>query len=373
MLLALSNSHLLWTVQCPGWAVCYKNVSWSEFPSGMCACQTTYGYVGSNCNEFGEGAIPMLVISLVSMLVDFWVAIQMSMLFWRKLQGHVASKTRTQWTSLEATGMFDFIASLAGIGMSILFITKIVAVYPRGPDGKQELNSEVGNIAFALFFVFTNFAALNVSQTWAKVALSAKRLSLKFTNRYEKFLIVYFSIIIIAMIAMFCLGMDSTVTYLCIPAILFMIFTYMYAGWSLEILLKQSATINEKFSGDNTEYINRALYAVAATAKQVSIVSAICVVFLVAYASLPNDIDRPGMPVAWNVLRPGYLMGSLINLIVQRYLTIYLRHGSGFSSSTHGTSRIKEDVADLKVRISMPNGVSKLNPVSAQVSDTPLA
>jgi len=291
----------------------------------MCSCDTTYGLGGADCNSFSPGEIPILIITVVSLLIDAWVS---SVVLWLLLG---ACKVGRQVNSIETTLGFDFIASISGIAVNILFIVKLCGAYPRAPDGKSENNGELGNIAFATFFAFSTFAALNVSQAWARVAMRAKRMSDGFRSRYERVLTVYFALFITAMIVLFALTLDTLVTYACIPAILYVTAAYGYASFSLEQLLKQSIEFGNKYGTDDVQ-IKSALKAVAASARQLSITAVLAIVFLAANAVIGTEHDLPGNPVGWTVLRPAYLMGSLINLLVQRYITLHTTTGKALAA-----------------------------------------
>jgi len=144
-------------------------------------------------------------------------------------------------------------------------------------------------------------------------------------SRYERVLTVYIVLFVFAMIAMFALGLDTLVVYMCIPVISFIVAAYGYSSIALEKILKQSLEFGAKHrtTSSRDAQVALALKAVAVTARQLSALAVLTIAFIVANALVGHSYDRPGNPIGWSVLRPAYLMGSMINLVVLKYISLY--------------------------------------------------
>lgn len=209
---------------CPGRAMCGKNITWAEYPN-MCACLFIVGHDGPTCHEISPLGYFFFVLNvLICVVSGVWALVGIfdlvRMIRWGRLKKDAVSSSL-----LFAICALCSISIYGGATSRYPF----ERMTPNPVTGSKNNQNYTGTVALTLAFLFATLAMLNISLVWIKIASNADKLQ-KANNHniahYRHFLIAYYVIFFGAIIISVALGNYVVTAFLAIPGIIFVIISY---------------------------------------------------------------------------------------------------------------------------------------------------
>jgi hypothetical protein len=309
---------------CPGSCECHINVKWVDSPH--CGGQLSYGRIGLTCDELGHYAVEPLVFSILSFIVAFFIFTISLWLILSLIQSS-PQKGKKKFTNLWNQVVFNSLifVSLATLGTMVRdgifcgLVTGSIPLHYIPPSNAKDYTSGYGNIAFAVSYVFVNFAALTVGLSWIDLSGNISRLSMKSVRTiYATVIKVYFALVIVALIILFAAGKDSFVIYIALPSVVWMAIVYLIGGWKMRVTLMDA--LRSTASSKLEEVLARTLRLIQYTAVAISFTLVVVLILLIVNVSIPSDDkNKPDYPLNWLLNRPAYLLMTVIDGIVLAY------------------------------------------------------
>jgi hypothetical protein len=227
-------------IDCPGQAICLKNVTWSAY-SSMCTCHIGSGRGGPECEELGQGAIGLLVVTVLVLVVGI---VNLIVGCVGTVAGFLNEKkryTRAHWTTF-----LGLLTGIATILLMSLFIARISGNCPLETFGtiKTECHSQFALVAVSLHVGIVLLTILSVSLTWLDIAVRVRTLSHAGGSTISKVIYAVAVLFVLAVAILLFTAMESIMYILFMLCVLGTAVTYFVGAASLKRLLKNNE--NEK-------------------------------------------------------------------------------------------------------------------------------
>ena len=310
---------------CPSFAVCWKNVTWNQL-SSFCGCYYPVGVTGEQCLTPIPGWFGALItISSVIILINFVCAFILLYIIFLLPQDF------RRINAYNSTLIFLL------LGTSLLGAYHVTLIART----QHAYNPAARGFLLGAFFFFITLASLNVSLVWLEIAIQSKKFTARATHnisRYRNLLFLYYLIFMTLTCYFIAVGESFMAEYVAIPAVLFIVVSYMAAFFKIRQLYPKdvSSSSNNNSSiifGTNTTGTaqksadssperqgTKKLREIASTSMMISISYISCIGFLVGLSVLGPSGDSPFATKSEINARFVLLSVSLVNIVITRYL-----------------------------------------------------
>jgi hypothetical protein len=318
--------HCMDDQDCPGSCTCWTNKT-SSISFSHCGPNLHYGMVGLQCEVLGSGGIPIVIICSIAIVLSVIAIILSGYVIWL-MSSSVPKEQR--WEMIANNVIYIdswcvFIGSISAIAYDGLFLHVVTGkvLLQYNPVLKEKQVDRAYYVPLSLNIIFTTFAALLIGLQWLDIASKTKVLSHKNTRgvraRYSLAIKVYFILVSIAFIILFALFKENLVSYLVVPGLLFMVIVYGMGAINMRQLLQEA--LQNVRNPDSDRGMKSSLHLISIAAGGISITILIIIIFMCAFLGIGLDAgDLPNYPVGWYVLRPVYLLMSVVQVEIMVYL-----------------------------------------------------
>jgi hypothetical protein len=350
-------------LDCPYQQVCFRNITWID-PPAQCGCPVIYDRIGFKCNEMGNGANLPASLAVISVIVNTCILLLCCRDFILIFQHQQIPEIKKSHSTITFTLILLLLSTIFGLIHDILYNGTIWGVFPIMYDaslGYKDAGPWTSSMAYcglifwSLFFVFADIVSLNVSLEWIVIVQKIQHLPKRnIKNRiliYRGLLHVYYLALCIMCITVCTTTGDvESITFIALPAMVFVIIAYAIAGTRIIYVLHTSLSIAPDAGAEKK--LRQALFLIAKTAIGLSMFVFIGVIFDVAY-NLCNGsdyvyqptYDRPGYTLTASLSRPSYLcielgLGLIGIYLHERITHIVYYYNKTTSQNSNNSSRL---------------------------------
>ena len=225
---------------CPSQATCACGYDFSPYPC-MCVCQLSLATYGDRCQYLTPAAWGMVFLILVGILIAF-----VSMII-NCLDTRLWIRAGKRWTcsASQTTVLTLFLGSLSvqcffWIGLAEEFeVNELIIRDGRNSTSAPDWRARAAFVAASFWFV--TFGLLNISVVWAEIAYTTQHMmTARISNNiriYRRSIAAYYALFGGAVIAFTIMDRSDIITYLVIPPILFIIFSYAWGYQKMKVLM----------------------------------------------------------------------------------------------------------------------------------------